>query len=170
MNDLISQSIQTSRTLTGELSPPILLESGLIAALEWLVRSMQEKYGLAVDLKTEGQAIPSSQELAVLLFQAVRELLFNVVKHAQVKEASVQIRRLDRHLQIMIQDKGIGFDPARLGTLDGSPEGFGLFHIRNRLDVLGGMMEILSAPGQGSRITLMAPLGAPTVQPGADGR
>ena len=109
-----SEAMAASRTLTGELSPPILQTGGLVAGLEWLVRWKAEKYHLAVELDADPAAVPDSEAMTLLLFQSVRELLFNMVKHAQVHAARVEVRRQDGHLQIVVSDQGVGFDPATL--------------------------------------------------------
>jgi len=98
----------------------------------------------------------------VLLFQSVRELLFNAVKHAKVQKARVDVQRADEHVRIVVSDEGRGFDPARLAGRVVDKGGFGLFSIRERMGFLGGRLEIESAPGRGSRFTLVAPL-KPTV-------
>jgi len=99
---------------------------------------------------------PGSDAIKGLLFQSVRELLFNVVKHAGVPQATVDVSRADAQLQIVVADHGAGFDPRRLPP-EGS-RGLGLPSIRQRLEYLGGSLEIASAPGQGSRFTLSIPL------------
>jgi signal transduction histidine kinase len=165
VEELISQSIEVTRSLTRELSPPVLYEGGLVPALEWLGRWMQEKHGLTVDLTSTDTVTPETEDVRVLLFQTVRELLFNVVKHAQVMTASVHVSRLDGQIQIVVSDNGVGFDPAQLRQAGSSGSGFGLFSIRERLDLLGGRMEMESAPGKGSRFRLLAPLGASAAEP-----
>jgi CheY-like chemotaxis protein len=163
VDELLEEAIEASRSLTYELSPPILYEAGLIPALKWLARWTEEKHGLAVRLQAEDDTCdPESQETRVLLFQAVRELLFNVVKHAKVRTACLTVTsRGDQSIQIVVADNGVGFDPQALKTADGSFGGYGLFSIRERLGLLGGRLEIHSAPGQGSRFTLLAPLRPP---------
>jgi PAS domain S-box-containing protein len=158
VNDLLLESIETSRSLTAELSPPILMEGGLVPALEWLARWERTKRGLVVSLDAQGEVGAMADDLTVLLFQATRELLFNVVKHAGVKSARVQVARFGDQVQITVIDEGSGFDTAQLRAEGGSSDGFGLFSIRERLELLGGRMEIDSAPGRGSRFTLLAPL------------
>ena len=156
VSDLIDDSIETSRSLTAELSPPILRE-GLVPALEWLVRWMHEQHGLTVELQAEGEVEPAAEDVTVLLFQAARELLFNTVKHAGVKSARVQLTHANDQIRLSVTDEGAGFDPAQLRAEGGSSGGFGLFSVRERLNLLGGRMEIDSAPGKGSRCTLLAP-------------
>jgi DNA-binding NarL/FixJ family response regulator/anti-sigma regulatory factor (Ser/Thr protein kinase) len=164
VGELISDSIETSRSLTAELSPPVLHAGGLVPALEWLALWMQERHGLAVHLETQGRVGLMAEDVTALLFQATRELLFNVVKHAGVKSARVQVRRIAGRVRVIVADEGAGLDPAQLRAAGGPSAGFGLFSIRERLDLLGGRMDIDSDPGRGSRFTLVAPASAPTSQ------
>jgi PAS domain S-box-containing protein len=170
VNDLLLESIETSRSLTAELSPPILMEGGLVPALEWLAHWQEKKHGLAMSLQAHGDIGAMEEDLTVFLFQATRELLFNVVKHAGVKTARVQVARLGDHVQLIVADEGVGFEPAKLKAEGGSSGGFGLFSIQERLTMLGGRMEIASAPGQGSRFTLVAPLASAARSLPADGQ
>lgn len=159
MDILLVESIQVARSLACEISPPILHQSPLLTCLQWLRRWMAEKHGLAVELVSEGAVPPLEEDVKVLLFESVRELLFNVVKHARVSAASVALRPVNRHgLEIAVQDAGAGFDPSRIGPTSESSTGFGLFHIRERLEGVGGQFVIQSAPGQGSRFRLTVPV------------
>lgn len=157
---LIEESIEVSRSLTAELSPPAL-NLGLLPALEWLADWMEGRHGLSVRFQTQGSIEPPAEDVTILLFQAVRELLFNVVKHAGVRTAQVDMSQTDGNLRLVVNDQGAGFDPAHLRSEGGSSLGIGLFAVRERLDLLGGAMEIESSPGRGSRITLLAPLDHP---------
>ncbi|MEJ2108501.1 MAG: response regulator [Acidobacteriota bacterium] len=154
---LIDDAIETSRSLTAELSPPILMQGDLKLACEWLVRWMRNKYGLRVHLKENRKVSPPAEEIKLLLFQALRELLFNVVKHAGVQEAFVQISDHEGCIEAIVEDKGIGFNPADLRAEGGRSGGVGLFGIRERLTYFGGRMEIESAPGKGSRFRMALP-------------
>jgi PAS domain S-box-containing protein len=167
LQELIEQSIECSRTLTGELSPPILHHGGLVPALEWLAGWMREKHGMTIDLQTEKDADLESEDMKILLFQSVRELLLNAVKHAQVNTAQVSLRRISGAMELMVSDQGVGFDPQAAIPHTGRA-GFGLFSIRERLDLLGGTLEVESAPGQGSRFRLLAPLEPTSVCPEED--
>jgi signal transduction histidine kinase len=154
---LLSQSIARSRSLTVQLSPPVLYETGLAAALEWLGRHVQETLGLVVEVEAAAGAEPESEDLRILLFEAVRELLFNVVKHAGTSRAHVSTSTAaDGCVHLVVSDQGAGFDPAR-PTAGDQAGGFGLFSIRERLEVLGGRMEVRAAPGLGTRVTIVAP-------------
>ena len=156
VTELIDDAIEISRSLTAELSPPILRQGDLIAALEWLARWMRRKYELEVHLTAREKLEPMSEDIMVLLFHATRELLFNVVKHAGVKAASIHVKRLADGIQLTVEDKGVGFDPSQLRSEGGSTGGLGLFSIRERLALLGGSIETKSSPGRGSRIKLVA--------------
>ncbi len=160
VEELINQALAVSRSLTHELSPPILHEGELVPALEWLAHWMHQRHGLQVELTATDTVTPASDDLRVMLFQAVRELLFNVVKHAQIPTATLSVGRRGDQIQIVVEDAGEGFDPAQLHGGGEGGQGFGLFSIRERLEMIGGSMEIDSAPGKGSRFTLLVPLEA----------
>ena len=161
---LLEASVSASRSLTAELSPPILHEGPLPVCLEWLARWEGERHGLKVDLSIEELLPPLPQDLKTLLFESVRELLFNVVKHADVGSASVGVcRDGGEQLRVTVSDSGAGFDPEALKKAGEVGGGFGLFSIRERLELLGGRMDIDSAPGRGSRFVLTAPLGQAAV-------
>jgi PAS domain S-box-containing protein len=157
ISDLIAQTIESSRTLTFELSPPVLYDLGFEAAVEWLVRRTKERHKLVTDFKSEGQAEPMGHDVRVLLFQAVRELLVNVEKHAKAKKVSVRTRRAQDKLFVTVEDDGVGFDTAEVASRDYSARGYGLFNIRERLGHIGGRVDIESRPRRGTRVTLIAP-------------
>lgn len=97
-------------------------------------------------------------QLRVMLFQATRELLFNIVKHARAAQVRVHMAVEDRTLTVTIKDDGLGFQPARVNADGSGKMGFGLLSIRERLDDLGGVMDILSESGRGTCVTLRCPL------------
>lgn len=156
----LNEGIQLTRQLTVELSPPILKEEGFIDALAWLALQMAETYQLHIEL-VAAHAFPLANEaLRVLLFQIVRELLFNVVKHAGVQQATVEVRDgVEGELVITVRDGGRGFDVAAAAAAHAG--GFGLFSVRERLNLVGGHMMIDAAPAQGTRITLTIPVVSP---------
>jgi PAS domain S-box-containing protein len=156
---LVDDAIAAARSLSFELSPPMLKTSGLPAALAWLANWNREKYGLQVHLSTNPLADSARHDIRTLLFESVRELLFNVVKHAEVHDVAVDVDLgPDNTLCITVTDEGIGFDPASLGTrTQAGPGGLGLFSIHERLTLLGGRFDIESAPGHGTRFRLIAP-------------
>ncbi len=156
--DMLGEAIAVSRSLTAELGPPILREGGLPPALEWLANSMRERHGLSVQVRCRGRLPQLREELVVLLFQAVRELLFNAVKHARADRAQVGVLRRGDRITVSVSDGGAGFDPSRLCAEGGPAGGFGLFSIHERIQLLGGRMSVRSAPGRGSRFTLVVPI------------
>jgi PAS domain S-box-containing protein len=156
---LIDQSIKVSRSLTAELSPPNLQQGNLPAALQWLTRWMQENHGLTVDLESDHAIGPEREDITLLLFQSVRELLLNAVKHARVKSARVEMSQDEENrLRLAVIDEGSGLDPETVWEKAKAGTGFGLFSIRERLVLLGGSMEVKSSPGNGTSISLVIPL------------
>src|SRR5687768_867177 len=99
-----------------------------------------------------------NEELRVVLFQSVRELLINVIKHADARSATVSMRRLNGNAEIKVSDKGRGYDTSLQREVSGTDGGFGLFNIRERLDLLGGTFDIKSAVGKGTVATITIPV------------
>jgi PAS domain S-box-containing protein len=158
MSDLLKESMKISRSLTSELSHPALSEPDLREALAWIAGWAKEKYGLSVELKISRAVMLEAEEKRITLLQAVRELLFNVVKHAGVKTARLSLSTtLDGRALITVSDKGAGFDTHRLSAMDSGTGGIGLFRIRERLTLAGGGLEYQSTPGRGSRFTVWVP-------------
>jgi PAS domain S-box-containing protein len=166
IRELIDDAIETSRSLSAELSPPILLHGDFVSALEWLARWMNDKHGIEVSLTARAKIAHLKEDAILLLFQSARELLFNVVKHAGVKNAHIEVNQLDGHISMTVEDKGVGFDQNMLAHRGGQSSGTGLFGISERLSYIGGRIEIDSAPGRGSRFRLMVPV--PAASTGAD--
>ncbi len=159
----LASAIRTTRQITVDVSPPVLAGEGLGEALQWLATQMAEVNGLQVKIVTVEPFAPANgidQDMRVLLFHIVRELLFNVVKHAATDHATVTIGPMDaRALAITVEDEGRGFDLAAAETrYDG---GFGLFSVRERLGLFGGQMKIRSSLGKGTVIALDVPLVQP---------
>jgi signal transduction histidine kinase len=156
---LIDQAIADTRSLTFELSSPILHELGFeVAVASWLTEEMEHKHGIATEFENDEQPKPLEDDVRALLFRNVRELLTNVVKHAQANKVKVSIRKAASQLQVSIEDDGRGFGPAEVSAKPIATKAFGLFSIRERLEQLGGDFEIESEPGHGCRVTMMAPL------------
>ncbi len=160
LKSLIESTIRDTRSLIFELSPPILYELGFESALVWLAQRFSEQHNLDCRVVDDGRPKPLQDDFRIVLFQAVRELLFNVVKHARAGQAVIRVARADRHIHVSVEDDGVGFDPAEvIADAESSRlHGFGLFSTRERLDFLGGSMHIDSAPGCGTRVLIVAPL------------
>ena len=156
IGELIGQTIESTRSLTFELSPPVLYELGFEPAVEWLVRHTRRRHGLSTDFKSDGRPKPLDHDVRVLLFQAVRELLVNVVKHAQATSVTVSTRRVGDKIQVSVADDGVGFDISELSSQGYKTGGFGLFNIRERLGQIGGRLNVESKPGRGTKVTLVA--------------
>jgi PAS domain S-box-containing protein len=158
---VLDDSIQSARTLTFELSPPVLYELGLHAAVEWLAERMQQRYGLHILLHDNLLPVVPDIDRRALLFTAIREMLINVVKHAHATQAVVTLHRDAAVLAIIVEDNGVGLDPQRLET-PGDGGGFGLFSIRERLRHIGGSLEVSTGTLGGARVTLRAPIAVAT--------
>jgi PAS domain S-box-containing protein len=158
VQDLVEQMIKDTRSLTFELSLPVLYELGFEPAVEWLAHNIFKQHDIAVQVESNGQSMPLNNEMSILLFQMVRELLFNIVKHAQATLVRIAIQKVDDQLQVVVEDNGGGFDPAINDPKTGKVSGFGLFSIRERLNYFRGGLEIESEPGQGTRATITIPL------------
>ncbi len=151
--EIIKDAIEKSRSLSHELSPAILYQGSLDETFDWLARQMHNKYGLTVHVETAGPVELQSEPLRAFLFRATQELLFNVVKHARVNEATVRVRRCRQYLCLSVSDRGRGLDPTQLKEI----AGFGLLGIRERAELLGGRMKIKSVTGKGSRFLIIVP-------------
>ncbi len=158
VDSFLGEAIEASRSLTYELSPPVPYQGSLTEALEWLGKRFEEQHHLVVKVTADPELTIEDEDYRLALYHAVRELLFNIVKHAQVKEARIRAARTKSgQVKVIVSDKGVGFDPANARAREGAECGFGLFSLRERLELLGGGLEIESSPGRGSRFTISAP-------------
>lgn len=153
--ELVEEAIEHTRSLTLQLSPPILFELGLTPALEWLATRIEADHGLRVHVVDLGTPSRLSDETLALLFSAIRELLINVVKHADAANAWVTTRAEEGVIEVEIEDDGKGCDSQAIKI--GATAGFGLFNIRERLTHLNGQLDIASAPGKGCRVMARFP-------------
>ncbi len=154
---LIRESIRKARALSHDLSPAVLHHSGLMAALKWLSRHMLDHFGLQVEIDERAASDFENSSYKVFIFRAVRELLFNVVKHADVKKAQIGLSSSGDNLVLTVSDQGKGFDPVVSISCE-VKAGLGLISLRERALAIGGELAVESAPGQGSRFTLAMPL------------
>jgi signal transduction histidine kinase len=161
LRELIQECIGVCRSLTLDLSPPILYDAGLCAALAWLARRNREQHELEVTVCTDENAEPVDEQIRMALFTAARELLFNIVKHANVDAATLSLLRAeDGRLVLRVRDEGSGFDLAEIEELKRG-DGFGLFSLRERVELLGGEMRTDTAPGRGTTVEVIIPDGHP---------
>jgi PAS domain S-box-containing protein len=158
ISGLLAQTIKNTRSLTFELSPPVLYELGFEAAVNWLVRQTMNQYGFSAKFSDDKKSKPLENDVRVILFQAVKEVLFNIAKHAKAQNVAVTIKRAGDEIKVEIVDDGKGFDVAEVLQKEREASGFGLFSIRERLDYVGGRININSKPNRGTYVTLFAPV------------
>jgi PAS domain S-box-containing protein len=152
--ELIDQSIGYTKSLSFELSPPLLYDIGIEATIEWLAEQMQKQHYILFYCENDGSPKPLKRDVSILLFQTVRELFMNIVKHSQAHQVNVGISREAEDIMIVVEDDGIGFDASKIDT----DLTFGFFSIRERLKYLGGSLSIDTGPGRGTRVTVTSPL------------
>lgn len=157
---LLDQTIRYTRNLTFEISPPVLYELGLPAALDWLAEQFRARHGLRVAIRHEGDFPDLSNDVRITLMKSVQELLTNVVKHAHASRATLCLRQRGGEVEIEVTDDGCGFDPRGVELGGTASDHFGLFSIRERLGHLGGRLGVRSAPGSGTSVLLALPQSA----------
>ncbi|MBT3380305.1 MAG: PAS domain S-box protein [Lentisphaerae bacterium] len=154
---LLDQTIEGAQTLTFDLSPPVLHQLGLSAAIEWAGEKLGDEHGLAFVFKDDGRERVLGQDARAFVFRATRELMFNVVKHAQASRLAATVAGDRSEICVTIEDNGIGFPST--DREDAWPEReFGIFSIRQRLEFLGGTLDIVPASEGGTRAVLSVPL------------
>jgi signal transduction histidine kinase len=158
VTQIIKSTIQDVRSVMVDLSPPVLHELGFEAALEWLAEQFHEQNGIPCGYENDQHAKPLDEDVRILLFQSVRELLINIIKHAQASKAKITVLRKEDNIHVIVEDNGVGFKSSHYGSPMVVASGFGFFSIRERLSSIGGNMNIKSWKGRGSRVTLAAPL------------
>lgn len=158
-DELLNQGIEITRSLTAELNPVVLHEEGLVTALEWLSHNMRERYNLNVTLDLDRRADPQQDSTKVALYECIRELLFNVVKHSETSEARVCISLLpENKIEIVVSDNGVGFDTEQLDHQISDASGIGLSNIEFRLSLINGKFRLESSQGQGTVARIVASL------------
>ncbi len=157
VHDCIEQTIRDTRTLTFEMSPPVLYELGLEAAVEWFAEETEKQHHIKVRMVSNNSGTPREETFNVFAFRALRELILNVVKHAKASNIEIRIRHLTDQLCLAVTDDGVGFDTASLWPHGQADCGFGLFSIQERAEALGGHFYIESTPGMGAHAELILP-------------
>lgn len=158
ISSLIENTIQETRSLVYELSPPVLYELGFEPAVQWLAEHLLEQQNIKLKFEDDQQHKSLDKDFRVVLFQAVRELLMNIVKHSQAKRVKISIKRKGKLIKILVQDDGVGINANILNSEMAHGGGFGLFNIRERLNLMGGQIDIASSSKMGTKIILTAPL------------
>ncbi len=158
MRTLLDQAIRATRTLTVEISPPVLADLGLVPALQWLGEQFERRHGLVVDVGADGDGVDTDDIVALTAFKAVREFLVNTAKHAGARRVEMHVGRRGDRLELAYRDDGVGFDPTVIDGIGPRSDAFGLFNVRERCEYLGGAARLESSPGNGVEFRLELPL------------
>lgn len=160
VDDLIEGVIQKARSLTYQLSPPILHELGLASALDWLADLVSRDFSIDCTAENDAREKPCIEEdVKSFLFVATRECVMNAIKHGSASEVRITLRSDAGSIEVGINDNGCGFSPAK-AEQGGTSTGYGLFSIKERLTWMKGSLDIESRPGEGARVTLRVPASA----------
>ena len=154
----MGDAIDIARTLAAELSPAALDSPRVGDLLEWLALRKEAQHGMDVSVEVEGPCEVEDRALRVLLLQSLQEVLLNVVKHAGTKRARVRAWTEGGFAAVRVADDGDGFDPSEMAA---GESGFGLPHVRERVEQAGGWLTLDSAPRAGTRVTVAVPVSAP---------
>lgn len=157
VEQMLSDCISKTRSLSHQLSPVILRQADPVAALKWLCKQMEEHFGLKCHFRADIKQPLYSKPLHAFIVRAVQELLFNVVKHSAAKSARVALTSTEKNIQITVSDEGQGFNTDLLESA-GTKDGLGLMSVRERANYFGGSFDISSSPGKGSRFTISLPI------------
>jgi PAS domain S-box-containing protein len=152
--ELINKSIKETRSLTYDLSPPILHELGLISALKWKLEKLNEEFGIKTSLSNHSVTLNISNEIVILLYRIFSELINNVIKHSLSTVLQIDIIQYKTETCFEVIDNGKGFD---LNEYAAKPKGFGLFNIRERLESIQGALEIESEINKGTKVKVFIP-------------
>ncbi len=158
LQEQLKLAIDRVRSLSFELSPPVLYELGFAEAIDWLAEETEKQHGIHTEFSGTKDLPLLPDDTKVTLYQAARELMINAVKHAQANQLKVTLTRKKDQVRLQITDNGVGFEPSSVDTRRDTHGGFGLFNIRERMKLLDGEIIIDSQPGSGSRVTLIAPI------------
>ncbi len=159
---LLQQALTETRSLTFELSCPVLYRLGLEEALRDLSERLSQQTKTLFRFESDSLPKPLAEDAQVTTFRVIQELLFNIVKHAQAQQARLSVSRVDETLRVVVEDDGVGFDDSKLGIGPTPAGGFGLFGSRERLEHLGGRLEITTVRGGGTRMSVTVPLAPET--------
>ena len=158
VDHILEESLASLRSLTMDLGPPELKNNSFDGALNRLVTKMRNGYNLTVNLYADVDIYPDSEETAGLVFNCVKELLFNVVKHAHTSEADVALSGTPGYMmKVVVSDRGKGFNQRLLKRMSPENMAFGLFSIQERLAYIGGEMLVETAPDSGTKVTISVP-------------
>lgn len=154
---LINDAISETRSITVDLSPPILFELGLIPALQWKLKQVGEKHGFKTSLKIGDHILSACHEIKILLYRVVSELLANAIKHSKADTLQMEYYEENNKLIISLKDNGVGFDITTESYLTNNG-GYGLFSIKERLDSIQGSLKIFSELQKGTQVIISIPI------------
>jgi PAS domain S-box-containing protein len=158
VKELLLTADKQTREFIYELKPPMIYENeNIVELLHWLAQRMK-KYDLEITVEDDGQPKPVSEETHKVLYESVRELCFNIIKHANTEAGTIKILRENEHVHIIVEDMGKGFNTRKVRTAKSINEGFGLFNVREQMQMLGGSLKVESQPGNGTKAFLSVPL------------
>jgi len=153
MTELVDRNIQVVRNVAASLRP-VALDMGIQPALEWLVDDFAAHAGIAATLLVEDDTIVLDEDSETTVFRIVQESLTNVARHAGASQVTVTLDSTGEVCLVTVQDDGVGFNPARIRKTS-----LGLLGMRERVWMVGGDIEIDSAPGKGTTVVVRVPLG-----------
>ncbi|MFS8570752.1 MAG: sensor histidine kinase, partial [Thermaerobacter sp.] len=168
LRDMATAALAETRRLTFDLRPTILDDLGLVPAIRWLLKNKLEPFGIDAELEVSGFEGRLSDEVETTLFRVVQEALNNVVRHAGAARVRVVLTEGREGLEALVEDNGRGFDVRSVKPNDPQGRGLGLFGMRERVELVGGTLEVDSAPGRGTRIRARIPPARDTAGPAAD--
>ncbi len=154
----IADAVKQTRSITYELSPPVLHELGLIEALEWRLEKIKLEHNIATSYKHNLKNIRLRSEQEVILFRSVDEILKNVVKHSEATNVSITAEATRYSFSVCVADNGKGFDTSILTPEHRRSDSFGIFSIKERIEYLGGVLDIQSEQGGGTMVILNVPV------------
>ncbi|MFW5644776.1 MAG: PAS domain-containing sensor histidine kinase [Bacteroidota bacterium] len=154
---LITETLNNSRKITYDLSPPVLYELGIIETMHWLTEKIARENNIRTSFHSEFDEIKLPDSELILLFRIIQELIFNSVKHANAHKISINIYKATQGMHIVIEDDGKGFQTSELSDNE-KRTGFGIFAVKERIKNLSGTFSIHSAPGKGCRSEIYLPL------------
>jgi signal transduction histidine kinase len=161
LKELAIRAIAEMRRLVSDLRPPQLDDLGLAPALHWLADEWRDRRQLNARVEINGARRRLTSEMETVLFRIAQEALTNIAKHAQAQHASVNLSFEADAVELRVQDDGVGMTPEQITRRLARHQGWGLAGIQERAALVGGQVEIASAPGRGTRLTVRIPLKAP---------
>lgn len=158
LRDMVTQALHATRSVTFELCSPVLQQLGLQAAIESLIPRTEAMAGIRVSLHGSLHRLALPQQVQAVVFRVLRELLANLSRHARARQARIMLDADSDRLLIAVSDDGVGFDASRPRVGFGPHGGYGLFSAEAQIQAVGGRLTIKSAPGRGTRATIVLPM------------